>query len=35
MGGLPIWIAGWSHLAATYCEPANASSYWFAGGSRG
>jgi hypothetical protein len=32
MGGLPIWIAGWSHPAATYCDPANASAYWFAGG---
>jgi hypothetical protein len=32
LGGLPIWIAGWSHPAATYCDPANASSWWFAGG---
>jgi hypothetical protein len=30
--GLPIWIAGWSHPAATYCDPANASSWWFEGG---
>lgn len=30
--GLPIWIAGWSHPAATYCDPAAASSYWFADG---
>ncbi|GLY89481.1 hypothetical protein Airi02_074100 [Actinoallomurus iriomotensis] len=30
--GLPIWIAGWSHPGATYCDPANASSYWFGGG---
>jgi hypothetical protein len=29
---LPIWIAGWSNPAATYCDPANASTYWFAGG---
>jgi hypothetical protein len=32
LGGLPIWIAGWSNPAATYCDPANAASWWFAGG---
>jgi hypothetical protein len=26
----PIWIAGYDHPAATYCDPANASTYWFA-----
>lgn len=26
----PIWIAGYDYPAATYCDPANASSYWFA-----
>lgn len=28
---IPIWIAGWSHPAATYCDPANAATYWFGG----
>lgn len=31
--GLPIWIAGFDYPAATYCDPANASTYWFALGS--
>jgi hypothetical protein len=26
----PIWIAGYDYPAATYCDPANASTYWFA-----
>lgn len=26
----PTWIAGYDYPAATYCDPANASSYWFA-----
>ena len=30
--GLPIWIAGYDHPAATYCDPANAKSDWFATG---
>lgn len=30
--GLPIWIAGFDSPAATYCDPANAQSYWFAQG---
>ncbi|HET9171244.1 MAG TPA: hypothetical protein VFN97_17525 [Actinospica sp.] len=33
-GGLPfagpIWIAGYDYPAATYCDPDNASAYWFA-----
>jgi hypothetical protein len=29
--GIPTWIAGWDHPAATYCDPANASTYWFGG----
>jgi hypothetical protein len=29
---LPIWIAGFDHPAATYCDPANAETYWFAAG---
>lgn len=29
--GIPIWIAGWDHPAATYCDPANADTYWFGG----
>jgi hypothetical protein len=32
LGGLPIWIAGWHDTAAAYCDPASATSYWFAGG---
>ena len=28
--GLPIWIAGYDHPSATYCDPAGASTYWFA-----
>jgi hypothetical protein len=30
--GVPIWIAGWSGAPATYCDPANASTDWFAFG---
>ena len=30
--GLPIWIAGYDNPAPTYCDPANASTYWFAFG---
>jgi hypothetical protein len=30
--GLPIWIAGYNYPASTYCDPANASTYWFAFG---
>lgn len=30
--GLPIWIAGYDDAPATYCDPANASTYWFAFG---
>lgn len=29
---LPIWIAGYDHPAATYCDPAGASADWFAKG---
>lgn len=28
--GLPIWIAGFDHTPATYCDPADASTSWFA-----
>ena len=27
--GLPIWIAGFDYAPATYCDPENASTYWF------
>jgi hypothetical protein len=27
-----IWVAGWNFPAATYCDPRNASTYWFGGG---
>jgi hypothetical protein len=30
--GVPIWIAGWNGPAATYCDPANSTDYWFAMG---
>jgi len=30
--GTPIWIAGFDYAPATYCDPANASTYWFARG---
>jgi hypothetical protein len=30
--GLPIWIAGYDYPSATYCDPADASTYWFAFG---
>lgn len=30
--GLPIWIAGFDYAPATYCDPANSSTYWFAAG---
>lgn len=30
--GLPIWIAGYDYPPAAYCDPAAASSYWFAFG---
>jgi len=30
--GVPIWIAGFDYPAATYCDPANAETYWFAAG---
>jgi hypothetical protein len=30
--GLPIWIAGYDHPAPAYCDPDNASAYWFAFG---
>jgi len=30
--GVPIWIAGFDNVAATYCDPANAGTYWFAAG---
>ena len=30
--GVPIWIAGWNAPAATYCDPANSTDYWFAMG---
>jgi hypothetical protein len=30
--GTPIWIAGFDYAPATYCDPANASTYWFAFG---
>lgn len=28
--GLPTWIAGYDYAPATYCDPQNASTYWFA-----
>jgi hypothetical protein len=28
--GVPIWIAGFDYAPATYCDPANAATYWFA-----
>jgi hypothetical protein len=28
--GLPIWIAGYDYAPATYCDPQNAGTYWFA-----
>jgi len=28
--GVPIWIAGFDYAPATYCDPANATDYWFA-----
>lgn len=28
--GLPIWIAGYDYPATAYCDPADASAYWFA-----
>ena len=28
--GVPIWIAGYDYPAPTYCDPANAATYWFA-----
>ena len=35
-GGLPlavpIWIAGYDYGPTTYCDPANAATYWFASG---
>jgi len=30
--GLPIWIAGFDYAPATYCDPANAETDWFAQG---
>jgi hypothetical protein len=30
---LPIWIAGYDYGPATYCDPNNAATYWFALGS--